>query len=650
MRFTNIVCLLHIFSPWRAKADGFFDFVREPIRQGCTVDIGYAPGKMPSRLDPGFDLAQFRALAQQNCSASPDDLWLATYHQMPGAALDYLFAHLPDGALILSSEMPPWLRHACEGRQQPFLDIRQSPLGFGRDSFIALDTNDATLRQRLGSHAISDEELRLEASLLSANMRIHRAQLAESLRHVFNLDGTLLYLWQMPWDTSLLQPDGRVLHISDFAEQLKALAQGRQLLFFRDFNDSYTAQLYERECAALSALLDQQVRFCPQNIYQSLTGLDDSELVSINAAAHQEAAYFDKKSHAFAAPVTPLAAFVQQPGYLQVHFQDLLAPAFWHQMLAPQAAPPRIPQLPPLDRQHARESMNDWGEYEKVLTWERSLPWNAYRRLGGIVANRRIAALEKSMTALTHTMQHAGTAPANAAAPNQAFARIRALKDTKLGQTAYILGNGPSLNDLDIDKLMELESFWCNHAYRMEEKGHKFRPKYYFLYDAAGIQMHPQEILNIEAGIKFLGPEASKAFEIMKPEACGNIITFHVTHEHAAHEAEENFSLDPSLTIFWGSSVLIAAIQFAFYMGYSRVLVGGIDLDYSRPYFYNSYNQHKSLAISLATEQSKLAFPILKKIFEKNGRILAKITESPNLPLDYIEIPELIFKASSTKA
>jgi len=641
MHFSNVVCLLHVLSPWRAKADGFFDFVREPIRQGCGIDIGYAPGKMPSRLHPGFDLAEFRALAQQNCEASPDDLWLATYHRMPDAALDYLFAHLPDGALILSSEIPPWLRQACQDRQQPYLDVRQSPLGFGRDSFMALDTNDDTLRQRLGGHAISDDELRLEASLLTANMRIHRAQLAESLRHVFNLDGALLYLWQMPWDTSLLQPDGRVLHISDFAAQLKGLAQGRQLLFFRDFNDTYAAQLYERECAALCTLLGQQVKFCPQNIYQSLAGLDDSELVSINATAHQEAAYFDKKSHAFAPPITPLASSAQQPGYLQVHFQDFLAPDFWHQMLAPHAAPPRIPRLPALDRQHARESMNDWGDYEKVLTWERSLPWNAYRRLGGIVTNRRIAALEKHMTSLTQAMQQAASAPTKAIAPDQASARIRALKDTKLGQTAYILGNGPSLNDLDIDKLMALESFWCNHAYKMEENGHRFHPKYYFLYDAAGILMHPQEILNIEAGIKFLSPEASRAFEIMKPEACENIITFQVAHEHAIHESEENFSLDPSLTLFWSSSILIVAIQFAFYMGYSKVFIGGIDLDYSKPYFYNSYNQHKSSAIALATEQSKLAFPIIRKIFEKHGRTLAKITESPNLPLDFIDIPEL---------
>ena len=633
----NIVCLLNILSPWRAKADGFFDFVREPIRQACGIDIGYAPGRMPSKLRAGFDLEHFRRLAQTGSNAESSDLWLATYHVMSQAALDYLFRHLPDNALVLSSEMPPWLRIACEERQQPFLDIRQSPLGFGRDSFIALDTNDSALRSRLSACAISEEELRLEAGLLSANMRIHRAQLEESMRHTFNLDGTLIYLWQAPWDTSLLQPDGRVLHISDFANPLKDLARGRRLLFMRDFTDTHTADLLEKERAALSALLDQPIQFCPQNIYQVLTGHDDSELVSINTGAHQEASYFHKPSHAFAPPVTPLTSHTGLAGYLQVHFQDILAPAFWHQILAPHTAAPHLPRLPMLDRQHARESMNDWGEYEKVLTWERLLPWQAYRRLGGIAADKRIAALEARMASL---MQTAGQAT-ETAAPNESSARIRALRDTKLGQTAYILGNGPSLNELDIDKLMALESFWCNHAYRVEEKGHKFRPKYYFLYDAVGIHMHPQEILNIEADIKFLGAEATKVFQIMKPDACDNIITFNVTHEKAVHDGEENFSLDPSITITWASTIVIAAIQFAFYMGYSRVLIGGVDLDYSKPYFYKSYNQHKDAAMAVTSEQSKRAFSIIRKIFQKHGRTLAKFTESPNLPLEYIDIPEL---------
>ena len=636
MQFTRIVCLLHILSPWRAKADGFFDLVREPILQACGIDIGHAPGRMPSKLRQGFNLEQFRALAQQGCGTGAGDLWRATYHHMPDAALNYLFAHLPDGALLLSSEIPPWLRQACLDREQPFVDLHQSPLGFGRDSFIAIDTNNATLRQRLLHHAISEEELRLEAGLLGANVRIHRAQLAQSLRHVFNLDGTLIYIWQAPWDTDLFQPDGGVLHISDFAEPLKALARGRSLLFMRDFSDAHTADFLEQERATLSSLLGQPVAFCPQHIYQVLAGHDDSELVSINAAAHQEAWYFHKKSHTFAAPTTPLARDAQQTGYLQVHFQDILAPAFWHQFLTPNAPPPRIPRLPPLDRQHARETMNDWGEYEKILTWERYLPWQAYRRLGGTVTERRIEALEKSIAASP------SAARPSASTVHTTAIDIQSLKNTKTGKTAYILGNGPSLNSLNISKLMALDSFWCNKAYKMEERGIDFHPKYYFLNDAIIIQQDPQKVLNINAGIKFLGPEATNLFKIMAPNACSNIATFHPIWKPGMYEGEENFSFDPASYIFDGGTIVAAAIQFAFYMGYTRILVGGVDLDYDQPYFYGSTHKQKSTSVFLNAERMKRSFMIMQNIHRQHGRLLAKMTPSPHLPLEYFEIQELL--------
>lgn len=636
--YFNIVCLLNILSPWRAKADGFFDFVREPIRQGCGIDIGYAPGRQPSKLHPAFDLAHFRKLVKNHYQVETNDLWLASYHCMPEIALDYIFHHLPENPLILTSEIPPWLRKACIERQQPFLDIRQSPLGFGRDSLIALDTNDLTLRTRLAKHSISEEELRLEAGLLSANMRIHRAQLEENLRHVFNLDGALIHIWQPPWDINLLQPDGHIIQFSDFSSQLREMAKGRNALLMCDFSDTHMADTFERERSALSTILNQPVRFCPQNIYQILSGHDDCELVSINTGAHQEAPYFNKKSRAFAPPATPLATDLQQSGYLQVHFHEILAPSFWHQVLSPEKAAPRISHLPVLDRQLARENMNDWGEYEKVLTWERYLPRQAYRRLGGTVAHQRIEDLEKRLLSLP---QASRPIEPSSLAVDSMRSRIQALKDTKIGETAYVLGNGPSLNELNIEKLMSLDSFWCNKAYKMEQNGTKFQPKYYFLYDPIIIHQDSESVLNIQAELKFFAQESFNLAKIIAPEKTKNIISFTPIHHPPMFADESNFSTDPASGLFHGGSILTFAIQFAFYMGYSRVLVGGADLDYSQPYFYGSLHKHKSTNISVNAEKMKKSFHVLRKNFEKNGRLLAKITKSPNLSLEYMEIPEI---------
>ena len=94
-----------------------------------------------------------------------------TYHQMPEAAQDYLFAHMPASALLLTCDIPPWLRRACLLRGVDLLDLRQSPLRFGRDMWVALDSSNGRLRSRLAADVVTEEELRLEAALLGANMR-----------------------------------------------------------------------------------------------------------------------------------------------------------------------------------------------------------------------------------------------------------------------------------------------------------------------------------------------------------------------------------------------------------------------------------------------------------------------------------------------
>lgn len=629
--YTNIVCLLNILTPWRSKADGFFDFIREPISQGCEINIRNAPGRLPSNLLPNFSLNHFRNIVQDFYNLEKSELWLTTYYQMPEKALDYLFSCIPENSLILTSEAPPWLRNACETRNKNFLDIRQSPLGFGRDSYIALDTNDPTLRDRLTSYAIPEEEIRLEAGLLQANMRIHRAQLEEGLRHVFNLDETLIYIWQTPWDPNLLRPNGKKFTISDFEDEIKKLSTYKKVLFLRDFGNDFTATANEKEKKLLSEITEKPVSFCPQNIYQILTGHDKCELFSINSNTHHEAKYFQKKSFSLTKPAITLSTSTDsKEGYIQVHFQDFLKPEFWNKIITPHIKKNKFFQLSHIDRHLARENMNDWGEQEKVLTWERYLPLQAYRRLGGTVAHRRIEELEKNIILRNKKEVN-----------KNINSDIKKLRNTKTGQTAYVLGNGPSLNELDIQKIMELDSFWCNKAYKMQKDGFTFKPKYYLLYDPIIIHQDPEAVLNINAELKFFAKESFDLAKILAPEKTDNIIAFNPIYTPPMHTSEDNFSTDPTIGLFHGGSILTFAIQIAFYMGYSRVLVGGADLDYSKPYFYGSTHKHKNTNITANAEKMQKSFHVLRKNFEKNGRILAKITESPALPLEYIEIKEL---------
>ncbi|WP_293776316.1 hypothetical protein [uncultured Oxalicibacterium sp.] len=637
-----IVCLPDLLQTSYNPSRNLFDLVREPIRQACALDIAYAPGnrRVHAAL-ADFDLQHFQYLSKQGKDLSPDHLWQATYHDLPSAAIDYLFSHVSDNTLLLTCDISPWLRQACQARKIHFLDIRYSPLRFGRDLYIALRTSNELLAERIANFAVSEEELRLEAAFLGANVRAHRARLAEMHRHQFDLDGALIYIRQEPHDIALLGKDGHFQQAEDHVEKMQMLAAGRKLLFTVDYPIGYAGSTAQQERLALSERLGLPVEACLQSTYQILSAEEDLEVCGISSSILQEAVWFDKKAHCFGKPFTPLISNKEcdQDSYLQVHYQEILAPAFWHQVLQPDTPAPRLSRLPALDRHHGREMFEEWGDYEKVLHWERSLPWHAYERSGGILQRRRVDALEKMLAS------NSPQAPVLSDTNNSDMrSRIRQLKDSKCGETAYILGNAPSLMTLDINELMQRESFWCNKSFKLKDQGFNYRPKYYFLLEPIGFQQWQQDIIKIEADIKFVGTELYSYIEKTQAELLTQQTFIALTEAsrrtgNLMFEDEKNFSYDPSICVYDGCTVLLMAVQMAFYMGYSKVLIGGVDLDYSQPYFYGETNSLRRVEHDPITGYMRQSFLVAKKHFEKNGRILAKITSSPHLPLDYMHDP-----------
>lgn len=399
MPLTQIVCIPDLLRGTRAFPEGFFDLVREPIVQGCAIDIGYPPNcKRGPRLE-GFDPSHFRRLADWDEDHVAQS-WSRTYHTLAAAALDYLFDRIPTGALVLSFEMPPWLQAACLARGVNFLDLRASPLRFGRDLYIAVCTSDAKLFERIAAHAVGAEELRLEASVLAANVRMHLLRQQESGQSTAeDLDGSLIFVGQAPYDASILALDGRTLRGADFADRLRTLARERRL---RHKAHPFANGFGEEERAVLAELVGYQVEACHGNAYQILSSHDDLELVGISSGMLQEAPWFSKRAHTLFQPYVPLSIdpSASPRTYQQIRFQDLIAPSFWHKVLTPDREPPRLAALPALAHHHARETIDQWWDYEKVLTWRRSLPHASFERLGGGLLRERIETLEQSLQTL----------------------------------------------------------------------------------------------------------------------------------------------------------------------------------------------------------------------------------------------------------
>ena len=399
MTILNIVCLPDLLRGIRTFPESFFELIREPILQGAGLDI--RSNKSNWMIPASLDLTLFRKLSGILESDCTQTQWFKTYHQIADEAVEYLFECLPSYCLIISFEMPPWLIHACNEREVSFIDMRVSPLRFGRDLYIALRCSDTDISKRIMPFAVLDEELRLEASTLSANMRMHQRRLEDERNYRFqSLEDSLVFIGQAPYDASLLASDGRSLRSGDFTDQLQRMCKDKRLLHKAH---PFALEFAEEEREQLEKITGCEVLACHLSAYQILSSRSNVGLVGISSGLLQEAAWFDKPAHVLFQPYVPLASVdeVTTDAYQQIHFHTFLSPEFWHQVLTPEQQAPRLARLTPLAHHHARETFNHWWDYSKVLTWERTLPYESFMRSSGAEFRSRITQLENKINILS---------------------------------------------------------------------------------------------------------------------------------------------------------------------------------------------------------------------------------------------------------
>lgn len=395
----RVVCIPDLLRGSRGFPSGFFDLVREPIKQGAALDIGYPPGgKRSHGLESEFSPAMFQHLAGLEAGADNDTRqlhWSKNYYEIHSSAVDYLFRHIPERSVVLSFEIPAWLSHACIERGVDFIDLRPSPLRFGRDLYIALRCSNEELSHRISNHCVSINEFHLEAALLGANLRLHRARLEDERNYQFeDLEHALIFVGQAPYDASLLAQDGRILRCTDFSDQIRELSRGRRF-FYK--SHPFAKEFGQQEKEELAKITGQNPLPIHQNAYQILSSEDDAAFVGISSGLLQEASWFEKEAHILYRPYVPL---IEDPSssdtsnYHQIHFNKLLAPDFWHQVLAPESPVPYLNALPMVAHNHARETIDQWWDYSKIATWERTMPYESFMRGGGASLRQRIESLE----------------------------------------------------------------------------------------------------------------------------------------------------------------------------------------------------------------------------------------------------------------
>jgi hypothetical protein len=150
--------------------------------------------------------------------------------------------------------------------------------------------------------------------------------------------------------------------------------------------------------------------------------------------------------------------------------------------------------------------------------------------------------------------------------------RIRALHNVERGRRGFVIGNGPSLKQLDLSKLRNEVTFGCNCAWLLAERT-GWLPTYYCVEDCLVLEDNAEAIRDLKGPTKFLPRD----------------------HRHLIGEAEDIIYVEfqrgepPGFPIFsdrcdevvyFGGTVTYMMLQMAAWVGCNPIYLIGQDMNY----------------------------------------------------------------------
>jgi len=153
--------------------------------------------------------------------------------------------------------------------------------------------------------------------------------------------------------------------------------------------------------------------------------------------------------------------------------------------------------------------------------------------------------------------------------------RLMALEDIHKGKRGFIIGNGPSLQINDLDRLKNEITFASNKIYLAFDQT-AWRPTYYTVLDVLVAQNNQHAISQLKNLTKIFDKAVEPYFGRDK-----NIIWL----SYCAPSTQDgellfDFSTDAFLGIYPGWSVIYEQLQLAFYMGIREIYLIGIDFKF----------------------------------------------------------------------
>jgi hypothetical protein len=202
--------------------------------------------------------------------------------------------------------------------------------------------------------------------------------------------------------------------------------------------------------------------------------------------------------------------------------------------------------------------------------------------------------------------------------------QIELFRDKHLGKRCFIIGNGPSLNKMDLNHLRNEITFGLNRIYLLFDHM-KFIPSYYVCVNELVLDQFGDEISKLHIP-KFVNWNRYNRFS--------GIADLYFLQ--LSLSIKDYFGTNLTEPVCGGGTVTFIALQIAFYMGFNEVILIGVDHNFfekgvpnttqartedeDRNHFTNNYFP-KGVKWQLPDlYRSELAYLLARKVFEEKGR------------------------------
>ncbi len=201
-------------------------------------------------------------------------------------------------------------------------------------------------------------------------------------------------------------------------------------------------------------------------------------------------------------------------------------------------------------------------------------------------------------------------------------------------QRCVIIGNGPSLNKMDLSFLKNEITFGMNKIFLLFDKWN-FKPSYYVSVNPLVIEQSVEQIYQIDSpkflsfrGLPFIQHRENISFIRSVPN--------------------QSFSMDPRNGLWEGHTVTYVAMQLAYFMGFSEVVLIGVDHYFKSqgpankevvsegddPNHFHPQYFGKGVRWNLPDlEKSEIAYNLAKQAFEADGKRIIDATLDGHLTI-----------------